>query len=256
MADIKEEANIENAETNETEQVEETVEESAPRQLDPALEGLQVFYLKNKNMINYVGGGFLLIVGLFCAYRFYWLPTQETEAANEIFWAQNYFERDSFKVALTGGITVNAPDGPKPMMGFEQVADDYGITKTGNLANYYAGVCFLRTGQFEKAIERLQKYSGDDEMIAPIAMGATGDAHMELNRSEEAIKFYLKAADMRVNNFTTPLYLKKAALAYELQNNYEEALNIYERLKKEFGNSTEAREVEKYIARAKALGNK
>lgn len=256
MADIKEEeANIENTETGENEQVEEVVEESGPKVVDPTLEGIQFFYETHKKKINYVGGGLLAIIGLFCAYKFYWLPEKEKEAANEIFFAQNYFEKDSFNIALNGGRMVRSADGDKTMKGFTEVADEYWMTKTGNLAHYYAGISYLRLGQFEKAIEELQKYSGSDEMIAPIAVGAVGDANMELNKIDEAIKFYLKAADMRINNFTTPIYLKKAAFAYELQNNYAEALGLYERIKKEYSKSNEAREIEKNIAKVKTLGN-
>lgn len=255
--EIKEGTNIENVENNENDTVEEVAEESGSKvkTIDPTLEGIQFFYESNKKVINYVGGGLVAIIALFCAYKFYWLPEKEKEAANEIFWAQSYFERDSFNIALNGGKMVRSADGDKTMMGFEQVADEYGITATGNVAHYYAGICYLRTGQYEKAIEQLGKYDGDDEMIAPIAVGAIGDANMELNRVDEAIKYYLKAAEKRNNNFTTPIYLKKAALAYELKNNYSEALGMYERIRKEYGKSSEAREIEKYIARVKALGN-
>lgn len=255
MADIKDEANIEEIESNENETVEETVEESAPKKIDPTLEGIQFFYESNKKMINYVGGGLALIIGLFCAYKFYWLPGKEKEASNEIFWAQMYFEKDSFSVALKGGRMIRTADGDKVMMGFEQAADEFNFTKTGSLAHYYAGICHLRIGEFQPAIEQLQKYDGDDEMIAPIAIGAIGDANMELNKVDEAVKYYLKASEKRTNNFTTPIYLKKAAFAYELQNNFTEALNLYERIKKEFGRSTEARDIDKYIARVKTLGN-
>ena len=78
---------------------------------------------------------------------------------------------------------------------------------------------------------------------------------MELNKVDEAIKFYLKAADKSNNDFTTPMFLKKAGFAYEQKANYTEALATYERLKTEFGKSTEARDIEKYIARVKVLGN-
>ena len=78
---------------------------------------------------------------------------------------------------------------------------------------------------------------------------------MELNRVDDALKYYLKAAEKNSNDFTTPVYLKKAAFAYELQKNYAEALNIYERIKKEHGRSNESREIEKYISKVKALGN-
>lgn len=215
------------------------------------LGGLEDFYEANKKVITYGGGALVGIIALLSFYKLYWLPTQEAEAVNESYIAQSYFEKDSFNVALNGGISVRTPEDPnKTMMGFKDIADNYSGTKNGNLANYYAGICLLRTGKFQDAIEYLEKYSGDDEMLAPIAIGAIGDANMELNNTDEAIKFYLKAAGKSTNNFTTPYLLKKAALAYEVKGDFKEALGIYERLKNEYSASTEAREIEKYIARA------
>jgi tetratricopeptide (TPR) repeat protein len=245
-------------ELEQIEQVEnEVVEKSAKKSPSAGSDfmGLEIFYEKNKKAITYGGGAILAIVAIFSFYKFYWLPGQEKEASNEAFFAQTYFEKDSFMVALNGGLNVQTADGPKTMMGFRDLADNYSGTKTGRLANYYAGICLLRTGKFEEAIESLEKYDGKDEMIAPIAIGAIGDANMELNKVDEAIKFYLKAAEQSTNSFTTPLYLKKAAFAYEQKANYTDALATYERLKNEYSKSTEAREVDKYIARVKTLGN-
>lgn len=210
---------------------------------------LEAFYEKNKKAITYGGGAIIAIVALFSFYKFYWLPGQEAEASNEAFFAQTYFEKDSFKIALNGGANVNSVSGPKTMMGFKDIADNYSSTKTGNLANYYSGICLLRTGKFAEAIEYLEKFDGNDVMLAPVAIGAIGDANMELNNVDEAIKFYLKAAEKTNNNFTTPIYLKKAGFAYEVKGDYTEALAAYERLKNEFPMSTEAREIDKYIAR-------
>lgn len=251
MADLKEENPVE---TNESNTAEETVEETS-KQIDPNLEGIQLFYEKNKQMVNYVGGGLLVIIAAFVFFKFYYLPEQDKEATNEIFWAESLFERDSFNLALKGGLMVMSADGQKQIKGFEQIADEYNLTKTGNLANYYAGICYLRTGKFEQAIEFLKKYSGNDEMVSSIAIGATGDAYMELNQIDEAVKYYLRASDNSDNNFTTPYYLKKAAFAYEQKTNYKEALTIYERIQKEFPTTTEGKEVAKDIAKVKALGN-
>ncbi len=226
---------------------------SSGRQLE--LGGIEFFYEKNKKAITYGGGAILAIVALFSFYKFYWLPGQEKEAVTESFFAQTYFEKDSFNLALNGGANVQTADGPKTMLGFKDLADTYSATKTGNLSNYYAGICLLRTGKFEEAITYLEKFDGSDEVVAPVAIGALGDANMELNKVDEAIKFYLKAADKSNNDFTTPIYLKKAAFAYEQKANYTEALATYERLKNEFSKSSESRDVEKYIARVKTLGN-
>jgi tetratricopeptide (TPR) repeat protein len=258
MSDLKEEANVENTENVESadQNVEETVAESAPKAIDPSLEGIQLFYEKNKKMVTYVGGGLIAIVAAFIFYKFFYLADKEKEVSNEIYYAQAFFERDSFNLALKGGPMVNSPDGQKPMMGFEQIAEDYGITATGNLANYYAGICLLRTGKFEQAIERLQQYSGSDPVIAPIAIGATGDAYMEMNNTDEAVKYYLKASESANNSFITPFYLKKAGFVYEMRSNFDQALDVYERIKREYPKSAEGKEIEREIAKVKTLGNK
>ncbi|HOZ86952.1 MAG TPA: tetratricopeptide repeat protein [Bacteroidia bacterium] len=250
MADLKEESTVENTEIN---QAEETTAPKKP--LDPSLEGIQLYYEKNKKAITYIGGGLAVLIGALCFFKLYYLPEQESEAANEIFWAQNYFEKDSFNIALKGGVNVVAPEGQKQMKGFEQIAEEYSMTKSGSLANYCAGICYLRTGKFEQAIGFLEKYEGDDEMVAPIAIGAIGDCHMELNHIDEAAKYYVKAAEKSHNNFTTPHYLKKAGLSYELQGNYVEALSFYERIKREYPRTSIGREIEREIAKVKALGN-
>jgi tetratricopeptide (TPR) repeat protein len=251
MTDLKEENPVENNETN---PVEEQVE--APKKsIDPSLQGFQLIYEKNKKLINYVGGGLAVLIVAIVYFKLFYLPEQEKEAANEMYMAETLFERDSFNLALKGGIMVMTPDGQKQMMGFEQVAENYNLTKTGNLANYYAGICYLRTGKFEQAIEWLKKYEGSDEIISSIAIGAIGDANMELNKTDEAIKYYLKAAENSNNTFTTPHYLKKAGFAYETAGNFQKAVDVYERLRKEFSSSELAREITLDIARAKASGN-
>jgi tetratricopeptide (TPR) repeat protein len=250
MADYKEETTVDNTEST---PVEETAQPRKP--IDPSLEGFQLYYEQNKKLVTYVGGGLALVIAVFCFFKLYYLPEQEKEAVNEIFWAENLFAQDSFNLALKGGLMVMSADGQKQMKGFELIADEYSITNTGSLANYYAGVCYLRLGQFERAIEFLGKYNGSDDVIAPIAVGAIGDCYMELNRIDDAVKYYSKAANKSKNNFTGPLYLKKAGLANELKGDFSGALNVYERIQKEFPKSSEAQDIDKYIAKVKAQGN-
>ena len=247
MADTKEETAVDNA----GQEVDQKPE--MKRSAEPGFEGFQLFYEKNRNLVNYAGGGLLVLIAGLLYFKLFYLPEQETYAANELYHAQKYFEQDSFRVALNGGIMVMSPDGQKQMMGFTQIADEYGLTRSGNLAHYYAGISLLRTGQFETAIDHLQKYDGDDEIVAPIAVGAIGDCHMEMNSPGDAIKFYLKAADKRENSFTTPYFLRKAGFAQEINKEYAAAASTYERIKKEYPNSAEGREIDRDIARAKAL---
>jgi len=250
MADLKEETTVDN-----TSSAEETVA-GKTKSIDPSMEGIQLFYEKNKKMVTYVGGAVAVLLAALIYFKLFYLPEQENEAANQMFWAESYFEKDSFAVALKGGNMVNTVAGLQPMKGFEAIADEYSMTSQGNLANFYAGICNLRTGKFDAAVEYLSKYDGSDDILAPIAIGAAGDAHLELNHLDEAFKFYMKAADKSTNNFTTPYFLKKAALALELNKSFNEAADIFERIRKEFPRASEAQEATKEVARLRAMSGK
>ena len=201
------------------------------------------FIEQNQNIILIVVGVIIVVVlGFFGFKRFYLVP-KEKEAQGQMFMAEKYFEMDSLSKALNG-------DGN--YLGFLDIIDEYGITKSANLAQYYAGLCYLRMGQFENAIDYLKKFDSDDEMAAPMARGAIGDAYMELNETGKAVSYYLEAADMRDNEFTSPMFLMKAAMAYEVAGKLEKALDIYKRVKKEYPRSFDAREIDKYISYTEA----
>ena len=220
------------------------------------IDRAELFFHDNKKQLGIVGAIIVAVVGIVVAYKMWYIPTKDAEAQSELFYAETFFEKDSFNIAISGGKTIKLADGTdKTVMGFEEIADQYGLTPSGNLAQYYLGICYLRTGKFEEAIDHLDKFSTNDVVLNSVAIGAMGDAHMELNKTDEAVKYYLKAADQNANVFTSPIYLKKAATAIETQGNYAEAIKIYERIQKEYTKSTEARDIEKFIARAKVLGN-
>lgn len=211
--------------------------------VEEALSKTEHFIEKHQKIITYVVGAIVLIIGGYMAFNKFYLAPKEKDAQNAIFWAERYFEKDSLKQALNG-------DGTNP--GFLDIIDEYGMTKTCQLAHYYVGMIYLKQGKFEEALDNLNDFKSDDQMVSAMATGAKGDAYMELNDNDNALKYYLKAADLHNNAFTTPLFLKKAAITYELMNNYAEALKLYERIQKDYFKSTEARDIDKFIARAKA----
>ncbi|HWY35709.1 MAG TPA: tetratricopeptide repeat protein [Nitrosopumilaceae archaeon] len=227
-----------------------TEEKQTKFDVQETLGKAELFLDQNKKRLGIAAGIVLVLVGGVLAYKLWWLPKQDEEAQAQIFIAQQYFEKDSVNLALNGGTV-----GGITVTGLTEIADNYSGTKSANAAEYMIGVSLLRNGKFEEAIEHLSKFDSDDIILSSVALGAIGDANMELNRIDEAIKFYMKAADKNTNNFTTPIYLKRAALAYENQSNYAEAKKIYERLLKEFGKTNEGREAEKFIARENVLEN-
>lgn len=213
--------------------------------VESALSKTEQLIEDNSKTLTIVVVAIILIFGAVWGYRQYKKPI-EREAQSQLFMAEQYFAKDSFNLALNG-------DGNN--LGFLDIIDDYGVTKAANLAEYYAGISYLHMGSYEEAIAHLENFSSDDKMLHPISLGSMGDAHIELNELEKGLNYYQKAIDVSENEFTAPIYMMKAALVYEQQGNYEKALEYYEKLKKEYPNSTEAEEIEKHIGRAQALLN-
>lgn len=206
----------------------------------------QIIEKHQKTILTVIAVVVVIIMAYFGFDKYYLQPLEE-EAQIEIAKAESYFAQDSLNLALNG-------DGVH--LGFLDVIDDYGMTKSANLAHYYAGICYLKLGEFEEAIKYLKGFSSNDQAVAPMAVGAIGDTYMELGETDKAINYYLDAANQTVNDFTSPFFLQKAAWAYESNGDYSKALDMHERIKKEFATSNEGRQADKYIAYLKGKSNK
>lgn len=211
--------------------------------VESAYDKTEQFFEDNQKIILGVVAAIIIIIGGYVGYKKFIIAPKEAEAASQMFRAEQYFQQDSFRVAL---------DGKGQYPGFLQIIDDYSMTDAANLSYYYAGVSYLHLGEYENAIEYLGKFDSDDEVLSVIAQGATGDAYMELGETDKAISAYMAAADDNNNKFTSPVYLMKAGQALEGKGEFEKAVKVYERLEKEFPSSNEGRAADKYKARAKA----
>ncbi len=180
----------------------------------------------------------------YMGYKKFILQPKEDAAYAAMFFAEQYFAQENFEAALNGG---------NDFSGFLSIIDEYGNTKAGNLAHYYAGICYLKLGQFDQAIEHLEDFSSGDVLVSSVAFGALGDAYRESGNSEKAVSNYEKAASRNPNNFTSPIYLKKAGMTYEDDlNDLKKALSCFEKIEKEYPLSREGQDVMKYITRIKA----
>lgn len=201
---------------------------------------------ENKKSYSIILGAIVAVVAIYFAWTKLYVAPKEAEAQSEMFRAERYFAQDSLDKAMFG-------DGN--YLGFNDIIENYGVTKSANLASYYMGVCYLKKGEYKNAIKYLKNFDSNDQVVAPIALGAIGDANLELGNNDEAIKYYLKAASAGENKFTSPIYLMRAGQTMELAGRYKEAVEVYKKIKSDYNESTEGREVEKYLARAEAMLN-
>jgi tetratricopeptide (TPR) repeat protein len=212
------------------------------QELESALTKTEQFIEDNQKMISYVVGAIIVIVAAYLGFNKFYLQPKEDEARSQMFMAENYFEKDSFNLAING-------DGN--YFGFLDIIEDYGITKTANRAKYYAGISYLNLGQYEDAVDFLNDFKSDDLLLAPIAEGAKGDALLELGETDEALKQYKKAYNLSDNELTAPIYMMKAAHLLESMDELEDALALYNSIKEKYPETSEGTNVDRYIARLK-----
>jgi len=202
--------------------------------VEQALSKTELFIEKNKNVLmGILIAAIVIILAVMGIKKFYTDPRAE-RAANEMFKAQTYFGNQDYKNALEG-------DGNN--LGFMDIIKEYGSTKSGNLARYYAGICNMKLGNYEEALDLLKQFKGKDKVIAPLALGAMGDCYMELDDVNNAASYYMKAANKEPNEFSSPIYLMKAGAAYRVMGDNAKALAAYKQLKEDYPNSLEAREI-------------
>ncbi len=212
--------------------------------VEEAFSKTEQFIEKNQKIILIVIGVIVIVVLGYFGFKKFYIAPRQVQAQSQMFMAEKYFEADSLNKALNG-------DGPNP--GFLQIIDKYSMTQSANLAHYYAGICYLKKGEFQNAIDHLGKFDADDQVVGPMATGAMADAYMELNKVEKAAGLYMKAGTDRDNEFLSPMLLMKAAWAYENLGQYDKAREAYLKIKEKYIRSNEGRDVEKNIAKMDAL---
>lgn len=210
-----------------------------PEALKERLVGAEDWLERNAKLVVGIAAVVLIAVGGYFAFNYY-KTNQDAIAQSEMFQAVYYFEADSLDKALNG-------DGNN--LGFLQIIDEFGITDAANLANYYAGVSYLKQGKYELARMYLNDFSSSDLLIQARAYSLVGDSYMEEENFDEAARFYNKAANYKPNKFFSPTYLMKEALAYEKLNQNDKAREAYDKIISQYWESPEYLNARKLKAR-------
>lgn len=210
-----------------------------PEVLAEQISKTEEFLEQNKKLVFSIGGALAVIIAAYFLYN-YWITNQNETAQNEMFQAVYYFEADSLDKALNG-------DGNN--YGFIEIIEEFAMTDAANLAQYYAGASLLKKGEYISAVDHLESFSSSDLLIQARAYALIGDAYVEMGNHEDAVNFYNKAAAFNANEYTTPTYLIKAAVVYELLEDYESALDSYNTIVEKFVKSSEYQTARKHKAR-------
>ena len=239
---IDKQQSIENAST--TAEVFNTLDEGASK--------TEQWVVSNQKYIFIVVGLVAFIILGFLGFDKFVQQPKERTAMNDMYTAQMYFDQaitsssqDSlFNLSLNG-------DGVK--YGMLDILDIYSGTNAGNLANYYAGMAYMNMKDYANAIEYLNEFDSDDDILGPISKGGIGDAFVQLEQLDDAFDYYVQASNLKVNNYTTPMYLQKAGIIGLKIGEFEKSLDYFNRIKSDFPQSNEAKDIDVFIGKAQAL---
>lgn len=213
--------------------------------VEDALTESEAFLIKYKSAI--IGGVIALIVVVagFIMYQHFYAEPREEKAQAALFKGQEYFEQDAYEQALNGDSI--------GYIGFLKVADEYNGTKAANLAKAYAGICYAHLDKYEEAVSMLRDFDVDDQMVAPVILGATGNCYAQLGELDKAVSTLISAADKADNSTLSPIFLKQAGEILVKQGKYDEAISAYTRIKEEYFQSILSYDIDKYIEQAKLM---
>ena len=199
------------------------------------------FWEKYSKLLMIAGAIIIVAISGWYIYQNYFKKPKEIKAADAMFKAEDYFRMDSVNLALNG-------DGQ--YMGFLKIIDKFSGTDAANLASFYAGSCYIKLNDNEKAIKYLMKFSGDSKPLQARAYKLTGDAYADMGKNADALTYYKKAAyHFEADENSSAEYLFLAAFFSDrVLKDQKGAIALYKELKEKYPRSQQAFNADNYLA--------
>jgi tetratricopeptide (TPR) repeat protein len=212
--------------------------------MEETLSKNEAFFLKYQKQIICAVAALVVIIACAILYHSFVAVPNAQKASTTLAKGQQYFHDGDYAKALNGDSI--------GYVGFLKIADEHG-GDAGNLANLYAGLCYAQLGNWEQAVNFIEKFEQkDDQIISPATLGALGNAYAHINQLDKAVSTLKKAAETADNNSLSPTFLIQAGEILESQNKKDEALKLYQTVKDKYFNSMAYRTIDEYIERASA----
>jgi tetratricopeptide (TPR) repeat protein len=228
------------------------VKETEQMQPD-VLQRARGFWLNNGKPAVYIGSAIIVVLTGWLVYKYIFKIPKEAKADDVVFVTQKYFSElsnapsDSTKAVIAAKVL----NGDGRNDGALKIINKYSGTPAANLCEYYAGASYLHLNQFDKAIKFLKDFdAGKATQIKSRAYGMIGDASAELNKNDDALEYYKKAAAVDdKDEYTSSEYLFRAALFAQSTGKTKDAIELFKKIKDEYPLSEKAGDVDRYLAK-------
>tara|TARA_B110000459_G_scaffold203242_1_gene258973 strand:- start:1904 stop:2659 length:756 start_codon:yes stop_codon:yes gene_type:complete len=190
-------------------------------------------------IIGFVGLTVFAVLG-YLGYENLIFQPKSDEANNELFTAQNYFNKALSDTENSDSLFLLSLNGGEGKYGFLDIIKNYSGTDAANISVYSAGMAYFNLNDFQNSIEYLKNFNSDDEILKALAVGVIGDSFAELNQLDDALDAYRRAANSSSNKFSSPKFLLKAGNTATLLGKKSEALKYYNRIKNDYPKSSQS----------------
>lgn len=218
----------------------ETPAETGLDNLNDSLTSITTKVQEKKKIITICSLGVVALVVIILCY-FYFFRTPSVNKANDAI--------GNADLSLALGNDSIALDQ------YMTVADDMGYD-AGNRAALQSAILLYQKGDYQKALEYVNKYSAKEDVIGPAAYSLKGDCYVNLDNLAEAVGCYKQAISKSDDNPAyTPFFMLKLARVYAAQDNQAEAAKIYKEILTkypEYGSNNNI-DIEKLLKRAELL---
>ena len=219
------------------------------KNFEGALSTSEAFLEKNQKPLLYSLAAIVAVLVCWLVVDNFMIQPKSAEAAEQMALGQLYYAAGQYEKAINGDSI--------EFIGFAAAADEYSITKSGNLAKAYAGLAYFKLADYDNAISFLKDFSASDNIFQYTVKATLGDCYAMKGDTEEAISCYKKAAKSE-NILVVSSSLMKLGRAYESLGDYAKALDAYKELKSrcegKITGITDIDEIDKFIENA-ALKN-
>ena len=211
------------------------------------------FWADYNKPVTYISAAIIVILGGWLVYKYMVKLPKEEQANDAVYVTQKYFSdfsnapSDSVKTM----IAAKCLNGDGSNAGALKIINKFSGTAAANLCEFYAGACYLHLQQFDKAIKFLKDFdAGGATQVKSRAYGMIADANAELNKNDEALEYYKKAADVDdKDEYTSSEFLFRAALFAQSTGKTKEAIELFKKIKEAYPLSEKAADADRYLAK-------
>jgi tetratricopeptide (TPR) repeat protein len=197
------------------------------------------FYEENKRNISIgiTAAVALIIIGvIFFKNR----ADNNERAMAQLAQVQQFYDSGQYQVAIDGAPERNIP-------GLKSIVDNYGGTKSGDLARFYLADCYYQLGKYEDALPLFEDFSPSDNMLTASRFAGMAACQEVLGKYQDAAENFEKAAGKQLTEASAAEDYANAARNFALAGDKEKAVELYKRLKKAYPTTAQGREAERFI---------